>query len=176
MSPNQPASGGQTSEPSPTAKVSTKKEPDVVQAGQWMLIFALVLIFLVCCAVSVHLYLRRQKRRRRKKAKNVKKDEKKDDPVGAELASKEKSVAELTGTPICEMGDSEPCYEMEDAEVHEWQYATDESPLTNPANHPVVTPMQRDLEAGTYFGEMNSEVSPLHAEARIHAAYWSRAM
>ncbi|KAF1948250.1 hypothetical protein CC80DRAFT_327980 [Byssothecium circinans] len=180
MSPNTPAGGGHAPDQSPNSKTPTNKQPDVVQAGQWMLIFALVLIFLVCCALAAHFYLRRQKRRRRKKVKKTKKNSKEDmeedGPLEAELHSKQKEIAELIGTPICEMGEPEPRYEMEDAEVHERRYTMLDWPLQNPADNPVVSPMDRDLEAGTFFGEMNSAISPMQPDARVYAAYWGRAM
>jgi hypothetical protein len=179
MSPNSNQNtgnnGGQNSESSPKAKTSATSEPSVIQAGQWMLIFALTIVFLVCCAISVHLYLRRTKRRRRKGVKKTKKDNKSNAVKGlqeSELHGQEKKMAELTGTPLCEMGESEPRHEMEDAAVPE-RHTMDDIELQNPASNPVARPYDRDVEAGTFFGEMTT-ITPLQPEARIYAAYMAR--
>lgn len=151
-------------------------QPSVVQAGQMMLIFALILIFVVCCAVALHLHLRRQRRKRRKSAKKEEKVETKEteDVQESELQSKERNIAELVGTPMCEMGDSEPRHEMEDAEVPE-RYTMIDFDLQNPADTPVATRTERELEEGTYFGEMTSR-EDMQPAARVYAAYWSRAI
>ncbi|KAF2636748.1 hypothetical protein P280DRAFT_139942 [Massarina eburnea CBS 473.64] len=179
MSPNQGGGGnGNEAKPTQSAKPSAMEQPSVVQAGQAMLIFALVLIFLVCCAIAVHLHLRRKRRRRRKQGKNVVKKKAVDEEEGpreVELHSKEKKIAELVGTPVCEMGDPEPRHEMEDAEVRERRYTIIEPELQNPADNPVVSPLDREPH-GVFFGEMDSAISPLQAEARIYAAYWARAL
>jgi uncharacterized protein HemX len=161
--PNQPSGNNK---PQPTNEASQGlAAPTVVKAGEMMLIFALLLIFAVCVAVSVHLYLRRQKRRRRKESAERKKKSKSVD------SAQEKTLAELTGTPLCEMGDSEPRHEMEDAEVHERNLATS---LEDPRDSPVYSPAGTDLEAGTpYFGEMSSQ-TPVQPEAAMHAAYFAR--
>lgn len=162
--PNQPSSGNKAQ---PTHEASQGlAAPTVVKAGEMMLIFALLLIFAVCVAVSVHLYLRRQKRRRKKEDKTKKKDQ------GSKRDSaQEKSFAELTGTPLCEMGDSEPRHEMEDAEVDERNLATN---LEDPSDSPVYSPAGTDLEAGTvYFGEMTTH-APIQPEAAMHSAYFAR--
>ena len=91
----------------------------------------------------------------------------------AELQSKEKKIVELYGTPVCEIGESEPRHEMEDVEVPERRYTLAEIDLENPADTPVVTRTERELEEGTYFGEMTTR-EEREPEARAHAAYWAR--
>lgn len=157
------------------AASNSMSSPSVVKAGEMMLIFAMVLIFFVCLSVAVHLYLRRKRRRRRPKSKNTKKPKtkKKGEALQPELQSQERKVAELIGTPLCEMGDSEPRHEMEDVEVHERHTTVN---IANPADNPVVSPVDPDLEAGTlYFGDMT--VSPVvQPDAGIHAVYFARGM
>lgn len=140
-----------------------------------MLIFALLLIFLVCCALALHFHLRRQKRKRRKKVKGQKKKEVEEvvDMQEAELQSKERKIVELHGTPICEIGDSEPRHEMEDVEVPERRYTLAEIHLENPADTPVAVRTERELEEGTYFGEMTTREG-LQPAPRVYAAYWAR--
>ncbi|KAF2243148.1 hypothetical protein BU26DRAFT_570543 [Trematosphaeria pertusa] len=149
--------------------------PSVVVAGQMMLIFALVLIFLVCLAVAVHLYLRRRRRRRKGKPKTKKKEMRKSaTPQQPELQSQERKIAELVGTPLCEIGDSEPRHEMEDAEVHE-RYTTID--LQNPRDNPVlISPLDPDLESGTWPYDEMTTPSTAAPEAREYAVYWSRGL
>jgi hypothetical protein len=113
--------------PLPSGKPSVNEalnQPTVLKAGESMLVVALVLIFLVCCTVSLHLYLRRRKRRRG----GVKKKKKGKGEEQPELASQETSktvhIAELVGTPMCEIGESDPRHEMEDVEVDERHLGT----------------------------------------------------
>jgi hypothetical protein len=164
-SPNQPT-GGNKPEASHAASEGLSA-PSVVKAGEMMLIFALLLIFAVCITVATHLYLRRQRRRRRieDKAKDKAKRSKSLD------SAKDKTFAELIGTPLCEMGESEPRHEMEDAEVHERHTTTN---LEHPGDNPVYSPAGTDLEAGTtYFGEMTSR-TPVQPEPAMHAVYYAR--
>ncbi|KAF2676006.1 hypothetical protein K458DRAFT_410824 [Lentithecium fluviatile CBS 122367] len=166
-SPNQPTSANKA-EPSTDASKGLAA-PAVVRAGEMMLIFALLLIFAVCIFVSIHLYLRRQKRRRKKQAK-TKKAKPLESP-GAESQPQEKKMAELVGTPLCEMGESEPRHEMEDVEVHERHTVVN---LQDPTDHPVYSPAGTDLEAGTmYFGEMTSSPTA-QPEPAMHAVYYAR--
>lgn len=148
-----------------------------------MLIFALVLIFLVCLAVFVHFYLKRKRRRRRASNKPKKKPAGKPAKKSStaqqepEPQAQERKFAELVGTPLCEMGESEPRHEMEDVEVHERYVMPENWPLTNPADNPVlVSPLDPDLEAGTMtFGEMTID-STYQPYAAVSAAYWARAI
>ncbi|PSN69352.1 hypothetical protein BS50DRAFT_572505 [Corynespora cassiicola Philippines] len=141
--------------PHPQNKLST---PTVVRAGEMMLIFSLVLIFSVCFFVALHFYLKRRKRHRKPKNKKDKKIKRKSIQGQSELDAERKEVAELVGTPICEMGDSEPRHEMEDAEVHE-RYTTLEAP--SPAH----------LEAGDTLQRSNSQT--VEPDARQYSIYWS---
>jgi hypothetical protein len=166
--PNKPA-GGNKEEPTHEASKGLAA-PTVVRAGEMMLIFALLLIFAVCLFVSIHLYLRRQKRRRKKEAKTKQEAEKAERSKSVDSVQ-EQTFAELTGTPLCEMGESEPRHEMEDAEVPERHTTTD---LEDPSDNPVYSPAGTDLEAGTvYFGEMTSHASA-QPEAAMHAVYFAR--
>ena len=144
--------------------------PSVVQAGEMMLIISLVLILFVVLSVCLHLYLKRQKRRRRKTA--PKKKAGKDSEAQPELQSKEKKFSELVGTPLCEMGESEPRHEMEDAEVLERHtLAEPEHPHDNPVYF--VSPLTPNYDAGSMFGDM----STLHTtapEAGVYALYHAR--
>lgn len=164
-SPNQPTSGTKA-EPSREASQGLAA-PSVVRAGELMLIFALLLIFAVCVGVAVHLCLRRQKRQRKKEDKTKKKAQR----TKSLDSVQEKTFVELTGTPLCEMGESEPRHEMEDVEVHERHTTAN---LEHPSDSPVYSPVGTDLEAGTiYFGEMTSSTSA-QPEAAMHAAYFAR--
>lgn len=164
-SPNQPATGSKTEPTKPAA--TGLRAPEVVQAGEMMLIFSLLLVFAVCLCVSIHLYLKRQKKKRRKELKERKAAK---EAKAAEVVE-EKHFAELTGTPLCEMGESEPRHEMEDAEVDERYMAVD---LEHPNAHPVYSPAGTDLEAGpAYFGEMTTQ-SWAQPDARMHAAYYAQ--
>jgi len=164
-SPNQPT-GSDKPEPSNEASKGLAA-PAVVKAGELMLIFALLLIFAVCLTVAIHLYLRRQRRRRRQEDK-AKKEAQRSKRLDS---TQDQTFAELTGTPLCEMGESEPRHEMEDVEVHERHTTTN---LEHPGDNPVYSPTGTDLEAGTmYFGEMTS-YTPVQPEPAIHAVYYAR--
>lgn len=167
----QQTSSSKNAESTHEAQKGGGTDPTVAKAGEYMLIFALLLIFCVCLAVAIHLYLRRQKRHRRKQPKKKKK-EKKTLSLQPELQNQEHKIAELVGTPLCEMGESEPRHEMEDAEVHE-RYTTID--LEDPRDNPVLTPTgsERDLEAGTMFGEMTTH-SIAGPGAAAYAVYLSR--
>ena len=163
--PNQPTNGNKAE---PTHEASQGlSAPPVVRAGEMMLIFALILIFAVCVSVAIHLHVRRQRRQRKKKGKTEKKTQRSQSVDSAQ----EKTFAELTGTPLCEMGESEPRHEMEDVEVHERHTAAN---LEHPSDNPVYSPAGTDLEAGTvYFGEMTTH-TPVQPEAAAHAVYFAR--
>lgn len=166
--PNQSTSGNKA-EPSNEASQGLAA-PAVVRAGEMMLIFALILIFAVCVFVAIHLYLRRQKRQRKKQDK-IKKKVKKPESPDPEMQQQEKKFAELVGTPLCEMGESEPRHEMEDVEVLERHAMVD---LEDPSDNPVYSPAGTDLEAGTmYFGEMTSHTTA-QPEPAMHAVYYAR--
>lgn len=166
-SPNQQATGTKPESTKPAA--TGLRAPEVVQAGEMMLIFSLLLVFAVCLCVAIHLYLKRQKRKRRKEWKERKAA--REAKAAEVVVEEEKTFAELTGTPLCEMGESEPRHEMEDAEVDERYMAVD---LEHPNDHPVYSPTGTDLEAGTvYFGEMTTH-SWAQPEAGMHAAYYAR--
>lgn len=172
-------------------------QPTVIKAGESMLIISLVLIFLVACTVSVHLFLKRRKRKRRlrdacpikkaidKKAKKKAKAKKEEEgPEQPELHSHEKKLAELPATPLCEMGESEPRHEMEDAEVPERFLRTDSDAQTDCDTSSTLkserssivdsdTASQIDLEAGTSWYDASEEPGP-EPESRQLAMYWSR--
>ena len=167
--PQQPANVEHPS-PSHSASSNPLKSPEVTQAGEIMLIISLVLILFVVLSVCLHFYLRRQKRRRRK-AKPKKKEVEESD-TQPELQSREKKFAELVGTPLCEMGESEPRHELEDAEVLERH--TLEEP-EHPQNDPVylVSPLTPNYNAGFMFGDMSTrtEAGP---DAGVYALYHAR--
>ncbi|KAF2443209.1 hypothetical protein P171DRAFT_57674 [Karstenula rhodostoma CBS 690.94] len=166
--PQQPTQPNQAT-PSPTSTSNPLSSPTVVKAGEVMLIISLVLILIVVVTVSIHLYLKRQKRHRRtspkKKAGKVANGQ-------PELQSKEKKMAELVGTPLCEIGDSEPRHEMEDAEVLERDTMTEPE---HPQEHPVhiVSPLTPNYDAGQMFGDMSTRATA-QPEAGVYAAYMVR--
>jgi hypothetical protein len=167
-SPNEPSSG-HSPEPSREAKEGLSS-PSVVKAGEMMLIFALLLIFIVCICLAIHFHLKRQKRRRKKQAK-PKKEVGGSKCVNEAKQEQDKNFSELVGTPLCEMGESEPRHEMEDVEVPERYTMNDPE---DPRNNPVYSPAGTDLEAGTvYFGEMTSSTMA-QPEPAMHAAYFAR--
>lgn len=153
-------------------------QPTVLKAGETMLIISLVLIFLLACTVSLHLYLRRRERRRRGTTKDKKKEKKgKEQP---ELPTQEKHVAELTGTPMCEIGESEPRHEMEDAEVDERHLQMDSErsschkSIGDQSDSDSVTGSEVDIEAGiSWYDDSDERVEPGNRELAI---YWARAM
>lgn len=168
-SPNQPTNNN-NAEPSKEAPQGLAA-PSVVRAGEMMLIFALVLIFGVCVFVAIHLHLRRHRRRRKKQDKTKKRAKKLETELEKQPQEKEKEFAELVGTPLCEMGESEPRHEMEDVEVQERHTMAHPE---DPRNHPVYSPAGTDLEAGTmYFGEMTTH-TVAQPGAAMHAAYYAR--
>lgn len=100
-----------------------------------------------------------------------------------ELQSQEKTIAELPGTPLCEMGDSEPRHEMEDAEVAEQHVQAEidghsysdasghlESDRWSVINSESASPM--DLEAGILWYDASEE--KVEVDSRQLAMYWSR--
>lgn len=147
-----------------------------------MLIISLVLIALVCISVTLHLILRRR-RRRRKPAGKKRKDEKKGGQQ--ELASEGKkevvgNVAELVGTPMCEIGESEVRHEMEDVEVDERHLAVGGAECERSSCHKSdvesegVGDGDGDLEAGvSWYDDSEERVEP---SERDLAMYWARAM
>lgn len=170
--PNKPYASGK-----PSAKEALS-QPTVIKAGEAMLIISLVLIFLVCCTVSLHLYLRRRKRRRRgvKKGKKDKKKAKGQDQP--ELPTQEKNIAELIGTPMCEIGESEPRHELEDAEVDE-RHLQVESETSSCHKSEIdqsgsETASDVDVEAGiSWYDDSEERVQPNNREL---AMYWARGM
>lgn len=117
---------------------------------------------------------------RKRKKKEAKEEE---GPAQPELHSKEKHVAELPGTPLCEMGDSEPRHEMEDAEVperhlrsdSETQVGSDTSSCCESDRSSIMdseTASQIDLEAGISWYDASEE--RVEADSRQLAMYWSR--
>lgn len=174
--------------PRPSGKASVDEalnQPTVLKAGEAMLIISLVLIFLVCCTVCLHLYLRRRKRQRggTKKDKRKKKGKGKEEP---ELATQEKNehVAELVGTPMCEIGVSEPRHEMEDVEVDERHLQLEsESGSERSSCHKTEASDsdsdgesggEVDVEAGiSWYDDSDERVEP---NDRALAMYWARGM
>jgi hypothetical protein len=167
--------------PLPSGKPSVNEalnQPTVLKAGESMLVVALVLIFLVCCTVSLHLYLRRRKRRRG----GVKKKKKGKDEEQPELASQETSktehIAELVGTPMCEIGESDPRHEMEDVEVDERHLQLEsersschKSEMTGSGSD---SESEVDVEAGiSWYDDAEERVEP---NSRDLAMYWVRTM
>ncbi|CAO2652793.1 Nn.00g022040.m01.CDS01 [Neocucurbitaria sp. VM-36] len=173
-------------------------QPTVVKAGETMLIISLVLISMVACTVSLHLFLRRRKRQRKVKDRgttrkvsdtNEKKrarGKKAADDEQPELHSQEKEMAELAGTPLCEMGESEPRHEMEGMEVT-GQYAQPDSsmqPYSETSSHlkserwsvsDGETARQLDADAGISWYDAAEERVPEPDEREL-AMYWSRGM
>lgn len=120
------------------------------------------------------------KEKKRRKAKEGKKEEETAQP---ELHSKEKHVAELPGTPLCEIGESEPRHEMEDAEVAErhlqsdgeTQVGSDTSSCCESDRSSMMdseTASQIDLEAGISWYDASEE--RVEVDSRQLAMYWSR--
>ncbi|KAF1976214.1 hypothetical protein BU23DRAFT_43444 [Bimuria novae-zelandiae CBS 107.79] len=164
----QQSSNAQHPAPTHTTPSNPLATPSVVNAGEYMLIISLVLILLVVITVTVHFLLERQKRRRRKtlpkKGKNS--------DAQPELQSKEKKFAELVGTPLCEMGDSEPRHEMEDAEVLERHTLVEpEHPQDNPVY--LVSPLTPNYDAGIMFGDMSTRTTT-EPDAGVYALYHAR--
>jgi type III secretory pathway component EscV len=168
--PKNPSTPEKTQNPqaSQSAQAAAMSTPSMVRTGEIMLILSLLLIFLVACFVALHFYLRSRKRRNKKsgKTKDKKKTKKKakgeaDGPP--ELHSQQKKIAELVGTPICEIGDSEPRHEMEDVEVQE-----------------VMTPIDEPIgSAISTFGHtaIPAVVQPApEPDIREFATYWSARM
>ncbi|KAF2705559.1 hypothetical protein K504DRAFT_537130 [Pleomassaria siparia CBS 279.74] len=155
VNPNQQSSG------TPAPSTSTLSSSSMVRTGEIMLIFSLLLIFLVACFVALHLYLRSRK----KKAKPLKQDKKKkmkNCPSGPpELHSVKKEFVELVGTPVCEIGDSEPRYEMEDVEVQEVS-----SPLDEPIGRAISTYGPIAIPFAVHLPAPEPEI-------REFATYWS---
>jgi hypothetical protein len=151
-------------------------QPTVIKAGEAMLIISLVLIFLVCCTVSLHLYLRRRKRWRRGMKKGGKKG--KQGKERPEVPPQEKHVAELVGTPMCEIGESDPRHEMEDAEVDErhLQVESEASSCHKSGMEGSVSDSETtsdvDVEAGiSWYDDSEERVEPGDRELAI---YWAR--
>lgn len=139
-----------------------------------MLIISLLLILLVVISVCIHFYIKREKRLRRNSLPKKDKDlESVSQPD--ELQSQEKKLAELVGTPLCEMGDSEPRHEMEDAEVLARPPMVDPDLPGNPQQNPVyiVSPATPDYDAGFLFGDMSTR-APAQPDASIYALYHAR--
>ncbi|KAL5375951.1 hypothetical protein DPSP01_010818 [Paraphaeosphaeria sporulosa] len=166
--PQQPTQP-EKADPSHTAASNPLSKPEVVQAGEIMLIISLVLILIVVISISIHLYLKRQRRIRRKTSPRNKG---KDGNAQPELQSKENKMVELVGTPLCEMGDSEPRHEMEDAEVLERDTIIEPE---HPQEHPVhiVSPLTPNYDDGRMFGDMSTRATA-QPEAGVYAAYMIR--
>lgn len=156
--------------PSHTPSSNPLSSPSVVQAGEIMLIISLVLILIVVISISIHFYIKRQKRVYRKPS--PKKNNGKDGDAQPELQSKEKKMAELVGTPLCEIGDSEPRHEMEDVEVLERDTITEPE---HPQEHPVhiVSPLTPNYDDDRMFGDMSTRATA-QPEAGVYAAYMAR--
>ena len=165
--PKSPSTPETTQDPqtSQAAQAAAMSAPSMVRAGEIMLILSLLLIFLVASCVALHFYLRSRKRRNKRsgKTKDKKKKKKGEADGPPELHSQQKKIAELVGTPICEIGDSEPRHEMEDVEVQE-----------------VMTPIDEPIgSAISTFGHTAIPVVVQPApepEIREFATYWSARM
>ncbi|KAF2824096.1 hypothetical protein CC86DRAFT_383795 [Ophiobolus disseminans] len=173
--------------PLPSGKSSVNEaltQPTVIKSGEAMLIISLVLIFLVCCTVATHLFLRRRKRRRggAKKEKVEKKGKKAKAVVEPEAPKEEKHIAELVGTPMCELGESDPRHEMEDAEVDE-RHLQPESE-TSSCHKSEIDPSESESETASYVDiEAEAGISWYDdSEERVEpgdrdlAMYWARGM
>ena len=156
--------------PSRPAASNPLAAPVVIKAGEMMLIISLVLILFIVISVCVHFYLKRQRPRYRKAP--PKKELGGDADGQPELQSKEKKFAEVAGTPLCEMGDSEPRHEMEDAEVSEQHTMAEPE---HPQDHPVylVSPLTPSYDAGMMFGDMSTR-TPIEPAAGVYALYHAR--
>ncbi|KAF2877274.1 hypothetical protein BDV95DRAFT_601685 [Massariosphaeria phaeospora] len=145
---------------------NTMSAPSVVRAGEMMLVFGLLLVFLVCSSLALHFYLKRRKRGRRGKKGADKKNKKKTKGLeGPELHSQDKKMAELVGTPVCEMGESEPRHEMQDVEVDERHMAAVHGRR----------PSESDVESGveTEFGTQTDYGTHTATAAPEIPVYWS---
>lgn len=166
--------------PHPSGKASVAealKQPTVLKAGEAMLIVSLVLIFLVCCTVCVHLYLRQRKRRRGGVETNKKKKGKKAKEEVQPEQEKE-IVAELVGTPMCEIGESDPRHEMEDVEVHERHLQLESESGRSSCHKSELSDSESasdvDVEAGiSWFDDSDERIEP---DDRAFAMYWARGM
>lgn len=125
-----------------------------------------------------------KKAKDKKAAKKAKANKDAEVPAQPELHSQEKKVAELAATPLCEMGESEPRHEMEDAEVPERFLRTDSDAKTDSDASSTLkserssivdseTASQIDLEAGTSWYDASEEPGP-EPDSRQLAMYWSR--
>lgn len=165
----QPPTQPEKTAPSHTPSSNPLATPAVVQTGEIMLIISLVLILLVVISISIHLYIKRVHRPRRKTSPKKKGGKNTAQP---ELQSEEKKMSELVGTPLCEMGDSEPRHEMEDAEVLERDTLVEPE---HPQEHPVhiVSPLTPNYDDDRMFGDMTTRATA-QPEAGIYAAYMAR--
>jgi len=126
VDPPQNPQSDATSAPQPSQAPTS---PSLVRTGEIMLIFSLLLIFMVACFVALHFYLRSRRRKARKAKLAKERRRKRQEPkpvvsdvsnVSAETEDDDKDgLAEMEGTPLCELGESEPRHEMEDIEVPE---------------------------------------------------------
>jgi len=130
-----------------------------------MLIFSLLLIFMVACFVALHFYLR-SRRRRAKKAKIARDKRRKKQKVDVsnvtETQDEDKEFVEMEGTPLCELGESEPRHEMEDIEVPETYTHENIGSAISTAGHVAIP-------AAVY-------IPGPEPEEREHAVYWSARM
>jgi len=168
--PNKPRPSGQTS------VTEALKQPTVLKAGEAMLIVSLVLVFLVCCTVCAHLYLRQRKRQRRSGVKKDKRKKKKGKEEEVQLEQKNGYVAELVGTPMCEIGESDPRHEMEDVEVNErhLQLENESEKTWGHKTEVSESGSEVDVEAGiSWYDDSEERVEP---NDRALAMYWARGM
>ncbi|KAF9734315.1 hypothetical protein PMIN06_004218 [Paraphaeosphaeria minitans] len=167
--PQQPTQP-EKADPSHTAASDPLFKTEVVQAGEIMLIVSLVLILIVVISISIHFYLKRQRQIRRKTS--PRKSVGKNGDTQPELPSKDEKMPELVGTPLCEIGDSEPRHEMGDAEVLERDSITEPE---HPQEHPVhiVSPLTPNYDDGRMFGDMSTRAAA-QPEAGVYAAYMAR--
>ena len=161
-----------------------------------MLILSLVIILLVVCTVCLHLFLRRRKRdrtlkdispiqkvkeRRKKKKEEAKKGK---GPMQPELHGREKKIAELPGTPMCEIGESEPRHEIGESEVDHWPLRADwEAQIGNRTSSQFAsngsesdtssqTSSHMDIEIGISWYDASEEL--VQPDSRQLAMYWAR--
>lgn len=173
--PQAPPPSDASSAPQPSQAPAS---PSIVRTGEIMLIFSLLLIFMVACFVALHFYLRSRRRKARKaklaKERRRKRQEQKPVVSDASNVSNETEIQdddddnnkdelpEMEGTPLCELGESEPRHEMEDIEVPE-------TVTQEPIGSAISTAGPVAIPAAVYIPGPEPDV-------REHAVYWSARM
>ncbi|KAF1996934.1 hypothetical protein P154DRAFT_579417 [Amniculicola lignicola CBS 123094] len=171
----------QTPTPEPTKKTENNSSPSVAKAGQLMLIFAMLLIFLVIFCVTLHFWLQRRKRQQRGTRTKRSKDtiRRQSAPQTSELDSRERKVHELAGTIVCEIpGIPDPVPQeldaQDDAGLPEEGRTGEEGDVSNDDESDAnsVQDSYRSTESEVAAATMGADDAFL-ADARDFAVYWS---